>query len=250
VKLKYEKHWLDVGEVGVKLEERATSEILKTIGEILIERETENFRGFIRLKTAVINKSNAVITDVGLELIYDSKVLRLDHIEPNYIMIGNKINLGNINRREKKTVAVYLDPMMCTSSFIDATATFKDLAGEIQMVKMNRKKVNVVCPIFFTTETANPAMLKNLVLNVLTHNDSKVYTLPQGFSPKQAFEICKEVCCGRDIKFVREFSQIHPYIAEAWYYGTTKVNKNQLVIRVSVREETNSIEAKDLNKKV
>ena len=211
-------------------------------GDILIERETENFRGFIRLKLAVINKSKAVITDVGLKIVHDLKVLRFDHIEPDYTIRGQEIHLGNINRKEKKTVAVYLDPMMCTSLFIDATATFKDLKGDIQMVKMDRKKVNVVCPIFFTTETANPAMLKNLISNVLTHNDSKVYTLPQGFTPQQAFELCKEVCCGRDIKFVREFSQPQPYLGEAWYYGTTKINNNQLVIRVSVRKETNSIE--------
>ena len=237
-----EKQWLEVEVNEHKKEERVQSDFLKTMGDISIERETENFRGFIRLKAAAINKSNAVITDVSLKIIHDSKVLRFDRIEPDYITHGQEIYLGNINRKEKKTVAVYLDPIMCTSSFIDATATFKDLKGEIQMVKMDRKKVNVVCPIFFTTESANPAMLKNLVRNVLTHNDSKVYTIPQGFTPQRSFELCKEVCCGRDIRFVRELSQPQPYLAEAWFYGTTKINKNQLVIRVSVRKETNSIE--------
>jgi len=107
---------------------------------------------------------------------------------------------------------------------------------------MRRKAVNVVCPIFFTKEVANPALLRNLVQNVLPHNDAKLYTLPKGLEPKDALLVARETLAGRDVKFVRELSEPAPYIGEAWFYGTTKVKGYQLAIRVSVREETNSIE--------
>ena len=228
-----EKQWINV---GVK------SEIISKPVEIKILRETENFRGFIRLKAAIVNNSNSVITDVGFKIILDTKILRIDHIEPDYKISGEEIKFGNINRGEKKTVAIYLDPMMCTETFVDATATYKDLIGDIQIVKMVKKEVRIICPIFFTTDTANTALLKNLVTNILLHGDSKIYTIPKAFTPEQTFVLCKEVCCGRDIQFVREFNQIQPYIAEAWYYGVTKVHKHQIVIRLSVSKETNSIE--------
>jgi len=209
---------------------------------IQILRETENFRGFVRTKIGILNETGATITDCRLRLLIDTNVLRFDHIEPAYITRGEEIELGNINFKEKKTVAVYLDPMMCTTTAIDAVLTYRDSRGNIQTEKMRKKDVNVICPIFFTRETANTAMLKNLVANVLRQQDSKIFNIPRGLSPQEAFEIAKSAVSGRSVNFVREFSSSTPFAAEAWYYGVTKVKKMQMVIKVSVLEETNSIE--------
>ena len=85
-------------------------------------------------------------------------------------------------------------------------------------------------------------MLRNLLENVLSNKDSKIYNIPYGIKPDRAFNICKEMIQGRDIKFIRDYTTKEPYHAEAWYYGVTKVKKYQIVIWASVRKETNSIE--------
>ncbi|UCF07286.1 MAG: hypothetical protein JSW28_06435, partial [Thermoplasmata archaeon] len=210
--------------------------------EAKVLRETEFFRGFIRMKVAVQNDMPSVITDVAFKPIVDEKVLRMSHIEPDYIIKHSEIQLGNINPKEKKTVAVFFDPMICTTSNINGSVSYKDSGGNFRTGPMKPKEVNVICPIFFTEDTANPAMLINLVKNVLKHQDSKVFNIPQGLTPKKAFEITKEAIQQRHIKFIRDFHQKSPYIAEAWYYGITKVKQYQMVIRCDVREETNSIQ--------
>ncbi|UCF08068.1 MAG: hypothetical protein JSW28_10595 [Thermoplasmata archaeon] len=227
-----ESTWLSVGTAAPRV----------GIAEARILRETEFFRGFIRMKVAVQNDMPSVITDVTFKPIVDEKVFRLSHIEPDYIIKYGEILLGNVNPREKKTVAVYFDPMICTTSNLNGTISYKDSRGNFRTGVMKPKEVNVICPIFFTEDTANPAMLVNLVKNVLKHQDSKVFNIPQGLPPTKAFEITKEAIQQRHIKFIRDFHQKSPYIAEAWYYGITKVKQYQMVIRCDVREETNSIQ--------
>ncbi len=231
------QQWLDIGGAAAP-----TTMPAKQTTNLKVLCETENFRGFIRAKIAVFNNTGAVITDSRLRLITDNKVLRFDHVEPAYITHGQEIELGNINRREKKTVAIYLDPMMCTTTGLDATFTCRDIKGNIQMEKMRKKGVIVVCPIFFTEDIANPAMLKNLVANVLKQQDSKIFNIPQSLKPVEAFEVAKSAVSGRSVNFVREFSTPTPYQGEAWYYAVTKGTRMQMVIKVAVREDTNSIE--------
>ncbi len=235
--------WLNVGGGVSQISESSTKKTtVQQSTNLKVLCETENYRGFIRAKIAVFNNTGAVITDSKLRLLFDTNVLRFDHIEPAYITHGEEIELGNINRQEKKTIAVYLDPMMCTTTNLDATFTYRDVKGNIQMEKMRKKGVIVLCPIFFTEDTANPAMLKNLVANVLKQQDSKIFNIPMGLKPQEAFEIAKSAVSGRSVNFVREFSTSMPFVAEAWYYAVTKGTKMQMVIKVAVLEKTNSIE--------
>ena len=76
--------------------------------------EIEFFQGFIRLKVGVKNDQTTVITDAKLDLEYDGNALRLDQIEPDLERSGNRIVFGNIQPKEKRTVALYLDPLICT----------------------------------------------------------------------------------------------------------------------------------------
>jgi len=235
-----QNEWIQVGQGPKGI--TTTTPTSPSSASLIILRETEMVRGYVRVKVAVTNEFGAVVTDAGLELIYDGKVLRLERIEPEYRLAGDKVLIGNLGVKERKTVSFYLDPQICTATYLDGTLTYKDTQGEIHMAKMRRKEVNVVCPIFFTKETANPAMLRNLVQNVLPYNDAKLYSLPKGLSLKEALSIARETLAGRDIQFVRELSEPTPFVGEAWFYGTTKVKGYQIAIRASVREETNSIE--------
>jgi hypothetical protein len=205
--------------------------------------EVEFFQGFVRLKVAVKNDTDTVITDSAIDIVYDDTVLRLDHIQPVYEFKRGKVHLGNVNAAEKKTVAFNFDPIICMESMIDGTLTYRDLHGKLQVVSMKSRRADIVCPIFFTRENANTAMLKRLVREELSAQDSKVYRYPDGLAPLQAFELCKGVVHLHDVKFVREFIEPKPsWLGEAWFYGETKVKGYKIVIRVTVREASHSAE--------
>ena len=174
----------------------------------------------------------------------EDREIRLDHIEPDLERKGNKILFGNIHPKEKRTVAFYLDPQICTESFIDDTLTYKDIYGELKTTAMKRRKAEVVCPIFYTPENINTAMLKRLITDELTIHDSKIYEIPSGLDIKKTNKICKDTISANDLKFVREFidSEIDDSMIEAWFYGKTKVKKNEVAIKASIREKTNTIE--------
>jgi hypothetical protein len=210
---------------------------------IKLVSEVEFFQGFVRLKVAVKNDTETVITDSAIDIVYDDNVLRLDHIQPVYEYKRGKVHLGNVNAGEKKTVAFNFDPIICMESMIDGNLTFRDVGGKLQVVSMKSRRADIVCPIFFTKENANTAMLKRLIREELSAQDSKVYRYPDGLAPVQAFELGKGVVHLHDVKFVREFIEPKPrWLGEAWFYGETKVKGYKIVIRVTVREDSHSAE--------
>ncbi|MCK5558976.1 MAG: hypothetical protein KAJ51_00220, partial [Thermoplasmata archaeon] len=213
-------------------------------GEVKVLSEVEFFQGFIRLKVGVKNDQNTVITDTKLDIEYDDTAMRFDKIEPELTRKGNKIIFGNIHPKEKKTVACYLDPLICMESHIDGSLTYKDIWGNLKTAVMKRRKAEIVCPIFYTPENINTAMLKRLINEELAIHDNKIYEIPYGVDFKRANDICKETIQGHDLKFVRQFVErdIDDPEIESWFYGITKVKKNQVVIKASSRKKTNTIE--------
>ena len=201
----------------------------------------EYYQGYIRLKVACKNFTPTVITDMKLDLDYDHKLLRWDHIEPDFKRDGSRIEIGNVEGGSKRTVAVAFDPLMCQETYLNALATYKDAQGELHTVKMKRRPVEVVCPLFFTPENASTATIQRLIAEKLTFQDSKVYLLAERLKPTKAFEMAKQTLEGRDVKFVKQYIQPEPYMAEAWYYGVTKVRKDDMVVRISVDEEAGLI---------
>ena len=89
------------------------------------------------MKVAIINEMPSVITDVTFRPIVEEKVFRFGHIEPDYIVKNSEILLGNINPREKKTVALHFDPMICTTSNINGTLSYKDASGTLATTTMS-----------------------------------------------------------------------------------------------------------------
>jgi len=217
---------------------------LMTQKTVKVLSEVEFYQGFVRLKVAIRNDTDTVITDVKFDVEYDDNVLRLDHIEPEREVRRNKVQFGNINSMEKKTVGVYLDPLICMESPIDGSITYKDIYGTMKTTNMKQRKAEVVCPIFFTQENINTAMLKRLIEGELNIHDSKVWSIPPGINKDNCIKFAKEAIQSHDVKFVREFSESDEFedYKEAWFYGKTKVKKNQLVIRTSARAKTNTIE--------
>jgi CHAT domain-containing protein len=215
-----------------------------TEGEVRVLSEVEVFQGFVRLKVGIKNEMNTVITDAKLDLEYDDNAMRLDRIEPNFEQRGNKVIFGVIHPQEKRTVAFYLDPQICTESHVDGTLVYKNIYGELKTSAMKRRKAEVVCPILYTPENINTAMLNRMMSEELTVHDSKIYEIPPGIDFERAMGICKDTVQAHDLKFVRSFEEHDaedPEI-ESWYYGTTKVKKHKVVIKASTRKKTNTIE--------
>ena len=216
-----------------------------TTKDIKVLSQLEFFQGFVRLKVGVKNDTEAVITKVTLDIDYNEDVLRLQRIEPaSYKTSGARVMLNVLNPGEKSSVAFYFDPQICTETNIDGIVRFRDYKGVLSSVTMKTRKAEVVCPLFFTKEHANTAMLKRLIENELQEKDSKVYTitkLPPYVKHKDIFDVAKSVVLSHDVHMVREFVSYNPFSGEAWFYGETKVKNYKIVIRAAVRED-NTIE--------
>lgn len=230
--------WISVG-TEISTEAEVGVEDQKPI----IKRETEFFSGFIRLKISVTNTMSQIITDVSLDLDFDENTLRLDRHEPEYAVKKGKALLGTISPDTGKTVAFYLDPMTCTKAGteINCRVDYKDAYGKSDSTRMERKKVKVVCPIFSTESDINIGMLKDFIEHLPCH-DSKVYQIPAGLDKDKLVELCRETIQMHDVRHIRTLRTTDDKTCETWYYGKTKVDKNNIVINACINEETESIE--------
>ncbi|MEW5759329.1 MAG: kelch repeat-containing protein [Candidatus Thermoplasmatota archaeon] len=227
-----EKFLMQLGEYKV-VEERIEAAV-DIMGEL------EFYQGYVRLKVGVKNNMKHVVTNVIFRIIYAEEILRLEYIEPKYETVGNEIILGNIEPKEKKAVAFYLDPQICTETYVEGVLTYKDAEGNLHTTVMKRKKAAVVCPVMYTMENINTAMLKRMINEELGQKDSKIFKIPLGISSEDAFNIGKRAAQHHDVRFVREF--IKENTSEAWYYGKLKERVEKVVVKVSVRRDTNTIE--------
>ena len=200
-------------------------------------------RGYVRLKMEVTNDLDNVITDCSIKLIVKPDALRISHIEPGmHKLDGENILIGNIQPGEKMGFALFLDPMVCAASFIDASLTFKDAKGQLYSIVMPRRRAEVTCPSFHTDDDINIPILKKMITEFQQH-DSKVYGIPEGLWAEEAFRMGMSVIEAHNVKLIREFTETKPtFAAEAWYYGRTQIKKEQVVMRISVTRDTNTLE--------
>ncbi|MFQ6118590.1 MAG: hypothetical protein ACE5KE_01745 [Methanosarcinales archaeon] len=124
---------------------------------------------------------------------------------------------------------------------INCRVDFKDVTGKTRSKRMKTKKIKVVCPIFETEIDINIGLLKQLV-EKLEWKDSKIYQIPIGVSADKLMQICKETIQRHNVRHIRTLHTKDLRIYETWYYGKTKVEKNEIVIKASLNLETSSIE--------
>jgi N-acetylneuraminic acid mutarotase len=208
------------------------AQVERVHNEVSLQSELEFFQGFVRVKIAVKNNMSTVIRRTALKVIFNEAVMRLDRIEPEYAFEGREILFGDIEPHEKRAVSIYLDPQICTESYLEGLFVFRDAQGHIDAVKLPRKLVSVVCPIMFTEHNINIAMLKRMVVEELDKKDAKVFSLPSHISAVDAFFIGKAAIEHHDMRMVRELVEPEPYVAEAWYFGKVKGREDRLVARI------------------
>jgi|GEM_PF-1722237 len=215
--------------------------IKKEKEEVAVKSGIEFFGGYVRLKVAIANGLSSKITEVGLKLAYDHRTLQISHIEPEYPRNKDLIALDPVEPSEKRTVAVYFDPLICQESHIDAVVDFKDSHGNDGHADMKRRPVDVVCPLFHTKDNINVAMLRKLYAE-MAYKDNRLHILPKDLTPANGFGLVKQVVQRHDMKLVRELSVPKPYVSEAWYYGKAKEGEETLILKFAVHEETSDIE--------
>ncbi|MCK5661750.1 MAG: hypothetical protein KAH86_10335, partial [Methanosarcinales archaeon] len=180
---------------------------------------------------SVANTTDFVVHDVALDFDFDDVLLQINNHEPDYPTKHGKIILGNISGNSSKSIAIYFDPMMCSQGTdINCQINYKDAKGQPQSTQMEPKKISVVCPIMKTDSDINIGRLKEFVEN-LPHRDSKVYQLHAGFDIEQLKNITREVVQKHDVKHIRTLHTKDGKTCEIWYYGKTKVNSHNIVIR-------------------
>jgi hypothetical protein len=217
--------------------------IKKEKEEVTVRSGIEFFGGYVRLKVAVSNDLSTPISDVELAITYDQMTMRLSHIQPDYPMRGSTAYLTAIEPNEKRTVAFYLDPLICQESHVDATVKFKDPYGTAGEAVMKRRPVDIVCPIFYTPENINVAMLKRL-LGEIQYKDNRIYAIPEWTDLMQVYELARQTVAMHDIQLVRSFKDQTQgnFLGEAWYYGKTKETHEEILLKASVREQPRSLE--------
>ena len=214
----------------------------KTKVDVSLKSELEFYQGFVRLKVAIKNSMRTIITRATFKLIYNENALRLYSVEPDYEISGQDVVVGFVEANEKKTIAFYLDPQICTESYIEGVLTYKDAEGNLETLKMPRKLASVVCPILYTEENINTAMLKRMAMEELDKKDTKVFAVPAMIGPQRAFEIGKAAIQHHDLRLVRELKNEKPYEAEAWYYGKAKGREEKVIVRARVIADKNFLE--------
>ncbi|NIP36455.1 MAG: hypothetical protein GWN18_15990, partial [Thermoplasmata archaeon] len=201
-------------------------------------------QGYVRLKMAAVNGTEEVIADAAMEFTYNHDMLRLERVEPDTLKVrGDRIHLGAIKPKEKLTVAFMFDPQICQETYIDGMLIYYDPRGELKTVQMKRRHADVVCPIFFTKEHANTAMLKRLIKEKLSMEDLRVFRYPATQPPDHMLKLAQKTLSADEMQMVRQFEEEGPpYKAEVWYYAETKVKGYQMVIRLGVLEEKGTLE--------
>ena len=163
--------------------------------------------------------------------------------EPKYERKGDSILIPKLSIKEKKTISLYLEPMNCLNSPVNATVSFFDAKDRPQAIVMNPKWVSITCPIFFTKEEANLAKLKNLQ-KTLNYQQKKLIPISNIEKLPIIFSTILSVVGKRDIKLVYKDFSVKDKRGEAWFYGVTKVKEKRHVIYILLDGENNALELK------
>jgi len=210
-------------------------------GQPLVIREYEFFAGRIRMKISVNNISPYTIHDVFLYLDIDEKILYLERHEPEYPERKGKIDLGNINPQNDRTVSFYLEPLICAKGGTDINChvMYKDAQGKPGFIDMQPLKIQVVCPIFETKDPINVGMLKALI-EELPKTDTKSLSVPHSIDGKTMVTLCRGSLQSYDIQHISTLRR--ESVSESWYYGRTKVTQKDTVIKLGIDKDRDSVE--------
>jgi hypothetical protein len=190
---------------------------------------------------SVANISSSIVADVSLDFVYDENLLHIEKHDAVPVKTGKYV-LGNIYGGKSKTFTIYFEPLTCAkASDIGCQINYRDHEGNMAATFMEPKEISVVCPIMKTDQDINIGRLKELIES-LPSKDSRDYQLQSGFNVKKLATIAREAVEKHDVKHIRTLYSRDGKTCELWYYGRTKVSKDDIVINISIQTEHNTIE--------
>ncbi len=206
---------------------------------VTIMREYEFIGGQIRFKVGVKNNTQYSLTN--FKITFDiPKALKWILHEPDYERKGDSILIAKLGAKEKKAVSLYLEPINCMESPVNATVSFYNVKDKPRAIPMEPKMVSITCPIFFTETDANLARVKSLRRR-LTHQDKRIFPIVDNTYSSSVFSSVISVLGKFDIKLIfKDFSE-EDRLGEAWYFGITKVKKNQVITYVLLDGENRTL---------
>jgi len=205
-----------------------------------IVREYEFLGGQIRFKVGLINNTRNPLTNFKINFDIPEALKWIIH-EPNYERKGDSILISKLGINEKKAVSIYLEPIICMKSSVNATVSFFDAKDRPQAVTMRPKQISITCPIFFTEKEANLARVKHLH-RTLNNREMKILPIIKVEKIALIYTSAINVLGKYDIKLIyKDFSEQEDF-GEAWFYGITKVKKNKIVTHLILDGENRILE--------
>ncbi len=205
-----------------------------------IIREFDFIGGQIRFKIGLNNKTNFSLTNLKITFSIPDALKWILH-EPNYSRSGDSILISKLGANEKKAISLYLEPINCMESPVNATVSFFDVRDKPHAVTMEPKMISISCPIFFTEGDANLARVKSLHRK-LTHHDKKIFPLKNQDKSFSIFSSLITILGQFDIKLIFKTFSEEDKFGEAWFYGITKIKKNQLIVYVLLDGTSKKVE--------
>lgn len=199
---------------------------------ISIIREYEFIGGKVRFKLALINNTRNPLTSFKISFDIPDALKWIIH-EPKYERKGDTILVPKLGANEKKAISLYLEPINCLNSPINATISFFDSKDRPQAITMEPKMIVVTCPIFFTREDANLARVKHLYHSI-EHRDKKLFPINKPEQAPLVFASVLSVLGSHDIKLIFKDYVEGDQLGEAWFYGVTKVKSNKIITHVLI----------------
>jgi hypothetical protein len=198
-----------------------------------ILREYEFLGGKIRFKIKLANNTGEVLTNLKLTVDLPN-ALKWIAYEPDFNRKGDTLEIPKLGLGEEKTISLYLSPINCINSAVNASLTYFDARDTPHAIAMSPKTIRISCPLFFTPEEANIARIKSLNMQLPNH-DRKVLPLLDAVPFETQVKIGMDVVGQYDIKFVDRSD--HEGFVEVWYYGVTKIANRKMIIYLQYNRE-------------
>ncbi|NHI91511.1 MAG: hypothetical protein EAX96_03340 [Candidatus Lokiarchaeota archaeon] len=223
----------------IQMVQTKKSEDREALKEITVKREYEHFGGQIRFKIGVENNANQVITSINIQLNIPEALKLVRHEPSEFELIGEVIKIPKIGIYEKKSITLYLEPISCFRSKLDAIISFSDAKDEKHAIAMKPKGIEIVCPLFLTEEDVNVASLKQLHRRNL-NRECKILPIDERLILQDIFNIAISAILKHNVKLV--YQDFKEGIGEAYFYGKTKVKKKQIAIILTTIKDARILE--------
>ncbi|HMF33603.1 MAG TPA: SPFH domain-containing protein, partial [Candidatus Lokiarchaeia archaeon] len=103
-------------------------------------REYEFVGGQVRFKVSIHNQTGDVLTDITILFRIPDALKWVAH-DPDYSRKGDAVTIPKIGAGEKKTVSLYLEPINCLKSALNASITFFDGKNRPHAIPMEPKEI-------------------------------------------------------------------------------------------------------------